>query len=99
MDITRIAEVIILLLFVLSIVFFIRRTADMSFARCSLFCLVHIVLIYAVFEGVNQLANLLRGKSVYLDFGHASLELVMLLVGMMLTYVLLAIGIALKRFV
>ena len=71
----------------------------MSFTRYSLFCLVHVLLIYAVFEAVNQLTNSLRGKSVYLDFGHASLELVMLLVGMTFTYVLLAIGIALKRFV
>jgi hypothetical protein len=38
-----------------------------------LFCLLYLILTYVFFELINQLEIYLRGKQIYLEFGHADI--------------------------
>ena len=89
---------IIYLAFIIASFFIARAAIAIKSAWCSFFLMVlYFILICLYFELINRIHQILRDHGIYIEFGHASLLLVLVFFGCLITALLVALFVVLKR--
>lgn len=90
-----ILAVIFAIFIVLTRAFYKRMIEARRFVYVSI--LVYLLFIYFYYELVNQINIFLRERNIFLEFGHASISLILLLIVSYLIGILTIVKIFLKK--